>query len=124
MATALTIVAHSFPLHPPPVHASTARSDKSVCRPPWSNALSTFQSGSVQSLERGRSIHPQQPRLLAAGIFPAMRSRALKVKTVSRLKPVFLAVQSNGKLSAQDIDKLFAFVRVRVAALRRRRHTK
>src|SRR5260370_4692607 len=53
-----------------------------------------------------------------------MRNRTLEVKTVSRLEPVFLAIQCNCKLAAQEVEKLFALVRVRVAALRRRRHTK
>src|SRR6267143_3752652 len=75
-------------------------------------------------LERGRSIHPQQACFRSAGIFPTMWNCALEVKTVSRLEPVFLAVQSNCKLSAQDVEKLFALVRVRLAALRRRRDTK
>src|ERR1700693_5347882 len=37
-------------------------------------------------LKGGRCIHPQHPGFTPAGIFPAMRRRALEIKTVAGLK--------------------------------------
>jgi hypothetical protein len=37
-----------------------------------------------------------------AGIFPAMRGRAFKIKTVARPEPVFLSIERNMQLPAQN----------------------
>src|SRR4051812_35352429 len=67
-------------------------------------------------LERRWSVYPQQPRLTASGIFPPVRRCAFKIKAVTGLKPVLFTFQRDRQHAAQDVKKLLALMRVRIAA--------
>src|SRR5258708_14788044 len=53
-----------------------------------------------------------------------MRSSTLKVETVSVPQAIFLAMQGDRQFATQYIQKLFPFMRIRIAALSLRRHAK
>src|SRR5205085_209701 len=68
-------------------------------------------------LECRRRIDPQQPAFEAPGISPAVRRGAFKIQAVAGLEAiVHCFVQPNLKLASQDMKKLLALVRVRLAA--------
>ena len=77
------------------------------CRPPG------------QLLERRRRIHPQHPGFRSPRVQPAMRRRALKIKTVSGpAAGTLLPPREIAQFSAQHVEKLLAFMGVGFAAAR------
>jgi len=74
-----------------------------------------------ETSKRGRSIDPQNPGFLGAGVRPAMLCAAFEIKTVALLQSKRVAViQRDFQAPANDIEKLLAFVSVGFAAIRRR----
>src|SRR6185437_7297922 len=67
-------------------------------------------------LERRRRIYPKHPGFRLAGIGPGVRGSALKIEAVAGLEQVVFAVESDFEFAAQHVEKLFAFVGIRVAA--------
>src|SRR5258707_7011279 len=68
-------------------------------------------------LKGGRGVDPQEPGFGFAGIAPAMRGGALKIKTVAGLETVvFVSVKPDFEFAAKDVQKLLAFVSVGFAA--------
>src|SRR5215471_2739227 len=68
-------------------------------------------------LESWRCVDPQDPRLLAAGVLPAMGRGAFKVEAVAWLQAIMLAViQPNFEISAKHVEEFLAIMRVGFAA--------
>src|SRR5262252_8531286 len=80
------------------------------------NTVSSCASG--KSLERRRSIYPQQPGFCLPRILPAVRCGTLKVEAVAGPEQVVLVlIQPDFEMAAQNVKKFLAFVRVRLAAV-------
>ena len=69
------------------------------------------------TLECRRRVDPEQPSFGAARISPTMRRRTFEIEAVAGFQFVVLfRVQPDFEFAAQDVQELFAFVSVRIAA--------
>src|SRR5215813_7397382 len=76
-----------------------------------------FITGKSFRSESRRRVDPQDPRLLATGVLPAMGRGAFEVEAVPGLQAVvFSVIQPDFKSSAEHMQKLFAVVRIGFAA--------
>src|SRR5215467_2982957 len=67
--------------------------------------------------KRRRRIDPQHPGFFAAGVFPAMRNGAFKIKAVAWLQPIVLGfIQPDFKVTSKNMKELLSFVRVGLPA--------
>src|SRR5215472_3110150 len=83
-----------------------------------------FITGKSFRSESRRRVDPQDPRLLAAGVLPAMGRGAFKVEAVAWLQAIMLAViQPNFEISAKHVEEFLAIMRVGFAAAAARFNT-
>src|SRR5579862_2909076 len=79
---------------------------------------------SFPPLKSGRRVDPQKPSFVLAWILPAMRRHAFEIEAVAGAEFETVSVERNFQVSAQDVNKFLALVRVGLAAARLRRNAK